>query len=48
MLLIKFGDWNDSLTGIGKEGKGGKRLALDGICRGAQTDGGTCSLSKAG
>lgn len=22
LLLIKFGDWNDSLTGIGKEGKG--------------------------
>ena len=22
LLLIKFGDWNDSLTGVGKEGKG--------------------------
>ena len=22
ILLIKFGDWNDSLTGVGKEGKG--------------------------
>lgn len=22
LLLIKFGDWNDSLTGIGKEGRG--------------------------
>ena len=22
LLLIKFGDWNDSLTGVGKEGRG--------------------------
>lgn len=22
LILIKFGDWNDSLTGVGKEGKG--------------------------